>query len=151
MSKEEQFIAMHDYYDELLMYFTRLREVDPSTGVERQIRINNDTFFIDNMASFSQEQRTLYQGLLNTFESNRKENGTIIRDNKQAGGNMADFFSQENFVKRLCLHKFFITKSKIVKKSTLTQYYNSLNSTEKGRNFLDWDSEFDEKMAKMTR
>jgi hypothetical protein len=44
---------MHDYYDELLMYFTRLREVDPSTGVERQIRINNDTFFIDNMASFS--------------------------------------------------------------------------------------------------
>ena len=64
---------------------------------------------------------------------------------------MADFFSQENFVKRLCLHKFFITKSKIVKKSTLTQYYNSLNSTEKGRNFLDWDSEFDEKMTKMTR
>jgi hypothetical protein len=103
------------------------------------------------MASFSEQDRSLYQSLLNTFENHRKQNGTIIRDNKMAGGNMSDFFSQENFIKRLCLHKFFITKSKIVKRSTLTQYFNSLNTAEKGRNFLDWDGEFDEKMAKKTR
>jgi hypothetical protein len=103
------------------------------------------------MASFSEQDRSLYQSLLNTFENHRKQNGTIIRDNKMAGGSMSDFFSQENFIKRLCLHKFFITKSKIVKRSTLTQYFNSLNTAEKGRNFLDWDGEFDEKMAKKTR
>jgi hypothetical protein len=45
---------MHDYYDELLQYYTKLREVDPRTGADRQMRINNDIFFIDNEASFSE-------------------------------------------------------------------------------------------------
>ena len=54
MTKEDQHIAMHDYYDELLQYISKLREYDPKSGVERQMRINNDYFYTDNEAIFSE-------------------------------------------------------------------------------------------------
>lgn len=33
----------------------------------------------------------------------------------------------------------------------MTQYFNSLNSQEKGRNFIDWDARFNDKMASLNR
>jgi hypothetical protein len=51
-------------------YFTKLREVDPRTGQERQMRINNEIFFDDNMANdevFAEKDRQEYRNLLNTF------------------------------------------------------------------------------------
>ena len=49
MSREDITVAMHNYYDELTQYYTRLREIDPRTGIERQMRINIELFFTDNM------------------------------------------------------------------------------------------------------
>ena len=141
MSREDINVAMHNYYDELTQYYTRLREIDPRTGIERQMRINIEFFFADNMAILPEADKRNYNALLQTFETARKNNGRIIRDSEGSGG-LGEFFSQENFIKRVCLHKFFITKSKVQNKATLTQYFNSLSATEKARNFVDWDARF---------
>jgi len=75
MDKEEISIAIHDYYEDLHAYYPRLREVDPRTGIEKQMRVNLEYFYTDNLSIFSEADRRLFSSLLSTFENLRKTKG----------------------------------------------------------------------------
>lgn len=61
---------------------------------------------------------------------------TWPRDEKEVYRKITEFFSDQNFIKRVQLHQQHINKSKIKQKSILSLYYMELNDAQKSINLL---------------
>lgn len=144
---------LSDYYKKIDLKFDCLQYYESEIKGKEKAYSEEDRHTYDFYLYLFEQMREHYKGSIKcdssgyASEALRHANKTTsfkevpryVANNSTANKLIADFFSDDNLLKRVLLHKFFISKSKAQQnKTTLSQHFMSLTKEDRQRHLVDY-------------